>query len=167
MNILNYTDNCFWFIIPVVIWNIIFTKDLPDAYSKDFFWHDLPTVLTISEKVLRTCIFIFPLFMSFSEQTAFQNIGLLLYLTGIILYFAAWLAQIYLPNSKWSKSIWGFMAPAYLPLIWLLGIGITGYSSINYISYISPMYILFAILFVIVHSIHTSIIYHRRSGGFY
>ena len=53
----------------------------------------------------------------------------------------------------------GFLAPAYTPLLWLIGIGLLGenfYFSVRYrpLYYIAP-----AVLFLIFHCTHVAIVY--------
>jgi len=68
---------------------------------------------------------------------------------------------IYLPESGWSLSIFGFTAPAYTPLIWLIGIGLIGSESFLPIPKITAIYLCFSLIFVIIHSSHTFIIIIR------
>lgn len=51
------------------------------------------------------------------------NIGIHIFITGVIVYFFTWLFLIYYPNSKWSKSLIGFCGPGFTPIIWLVGFG--------------------------------------------
>jgi len=127
----------------------------------DVFWKDIPPLIGNTENILRIIVFMLPLVMTFSLKSRQQKIGFVLFLAGLILYFSSWLMQIYLPESNWSNSIFGFMAPAYTTLIWFVGIGLIGNTSVLKIPFISHIYIGSSLAFVIVHSIHTYIVYMR------
>jgi hypothetical protein len=161
LKILKYLLNCFLLLIPVFIWNIIFTGSLPKGYAMEYFWKDIPTAIGVSEKILRIIIFCLPLIMSLSLETRLQKIGLIIYLIGLIIYFLSWVLQIYLPESFWSKSLLGFMAPAYTTIIWLVGIGLVGTKNFLKIPYFWVIYICLSAIFVIFHSTHAYIVFHR------
>lgn len=127
----------------------------------DVFWKDIPPLIGNTKNILRIIVFMLPLVMTFSLKSRQQKIGFVLFLAGLILYFSSWLMQIYLPESNWSNSIFGFMAPAYTTLIWFVGIGLIGNTSVLKIPFISHIYIGSSLAFVIVHSIHTYIVYMR------
>jgi hypothetical protein len=44
-------------------------------------------------------------------ETQSQTLGLWLYMAGTVIYLIAWLAQMYFPQSVWSLSVFGFLAP--------------------------------------------------------
>ena len=127
----------------------------------DFFWNDIPVFIGNVENILRIVVFILPLLMILSLKTKIQRIGFVLYILGIIIYFLSWAVQIYLPDGLWSKSILGFMAPAYTTIIWFVGIGLIGNKSFLKIPYMSAIYIAISILFVIFHSLHSYIVFQR------
>ncbi len=156
-----YIRSCFLLLIPVYIWNIIFMKSLPKGYSMDFFWKDIPAIIGNTENVLRIIVFTLPIIMTLSFETKIQKIGFGIYLFGIIIYFLSWTAQMYFPELFWSKSIFGFMAPAYTTIIWFVGIGLIGKNSFIKIPYLSAIYIFLSAVFVVFHSIHCYIIFQR------
>ncbi len=161
MKIRKYFLNCFLLLIPIFIWNLIFIDSLPQNYNMDFPMKDIPTIIGIVENILRIIVFVLPLTMVFSLKTKTQKIGLIIYIIGTILYFLSWIALIYFPESLWSKSILGFMALAYTTIIWFIGIGMIGKTSFIKIPYISSLYILISLLFVLFHSIHAFIVFQR------
>jgi len=126
MKIRKYLLNCFLLLIPIFLWNIILVDYLPKSYSPDFFWKDIPNWIGYSENILRIIVFIFPLIMIQSLKTRLQKIGFLSYLIGMILYFLSWVTMIVRPESDWSQSLIGFMAPAFTTIIWFVGIGLIG-----------------------------------------
>jgi hypothetical protein len=103
--ILPYFQNCFLFLIPILIWNIIFAKSLPPPFQKNIFWYDIPQYIGIPENILRIVVFMFPLLMKFSLAEPHQKLGLILYLFGGCLYFWSWIAQIYFFKSCYQDSL--------------------------------------------------------------
>ena len=156
-----YLLNCFLLTIPIIVWNIVFTSKLPQAYQPEIFWKDIPNWLKYAENISRILVFILIFLMPLSISTLTQKRGLILYLVGTILYFASWLVLIYFPDSKWSSNIFGFMAPAYTPLLWLTGIGFIGNSFYFNLPYKRWFFILAAIIFLIFHNFHAMTIYFR------
>jgi hypothetical protein len=62
--------------------------------------------------------------------------------------------QIVRPKSSWSSSIFGFMAPSYTPLIWLIGLALLGEPLVNSMRYLPWMYGAVSVLFILAHSLH-------------
>lgn len=156
-----YLLNCFLLTIPIIVWNIVLTSKLPQAYQPEIFWKDIPNWLKYAENISRILVFMLIFLMPLSISTLTQKRGLILYLVGTILYFASWLVLIYFPDSKWSSNIFGFMAPAYTPLLWLTGIGFIGNSFYFNLPYKRWFFILAAIIFLIFHNFHAITIYFR------
>jgi hypothetical protein len=127
----------------------------------EYFWKDIPIAIGLPEKIFRIIIFCLPLIMSLSLETKIQKIGLIIYLIGLIVYFLSWTLQIYLSESFWSKSLLGFMAPAYTTIIWLVGIGLVGTKNFLKIPYFWVIYFCLTAIFVIFHSTHVYIVFHR------
>jgi hypothetical protein len=157
----NYLLNCGLLLLPIMAWNIILASKLPRAYSAEVFWKDIPSFLANGENIFRLIIFIIPFFMPIQIETRSQKIGLWLYSIGTALYFLSWLAQIYFPQSAWSLNAFGFLAPAYTPLIWLAGIGLIGSTFYFPVSYRSWMYIILSIIFLGFHFTHAATVYSR------
>jgi hypothetical protein len=134
---------------------------LPKGYTSKEIWDNVPSWLNMTENIIRTIVFLLPLLLIFSLQTKTQKIGLGLYIVGLLIYFSSWLLQIFTPNSSWSTSIIGFMAPAFTTVIWLIGIGIIGQKSFVNIPRISTIYIFLCIVFVIVHTYHSYLAYNQ------
>jgi hypothetical protein len=78
-----------------------------------------------------------------------------------VIYFASWLLLIYFPESAWSHSAIGFMAPAYTTIIWLTGIGLIGETLFAGLPYHPIVYIGASTVFVVFHSIHSYIVFTR------
>ena len=135
--------NCFWLLLPIFAWNAIFASRLPKAGFKSDA--GVPRSILIAEQVLRIGVFVWPLFLPLRWGDPLSQAGLLLFLEGLLIYFASWLPLIHRPESAWSKSSAGLLAPAYTPLIWLAGIALIGGSW---------PYALLSLVFVGVHVYH-------------
>ncbi len=159
MKIKKYIKNNFLLLIPIFLWNIFLMDYLPEAYGSDIFWKDIPKFVGIGENILRIIVFVLPAIMVFSLKSRMQRIGFSIYLIGTIIYFLSWLMVIILPESNWSQSLLGFMAPAYTTIIWFIGIGLIGKKACFKIPYLSHIYIGFSILFVVFHTLHTYIVF--------
>ena len=130
--------NHFWWLVPILIWNMIFTPYLP----MDRFGGEAPQWLLLTENVCRALVMIFPLFMPVKPASIHFRKGVLLYLCGILIYFASWLYLILFPASPISEQVWILFAPAYTPLIWLAGIALSGRSK---------FYACISIVFIALH----------------
>ena len=161
VTIKKYLLNCFLLTIPIIVWNIVLTSKLPQAYQPEIFWKNIPAWLKYAENISRILVFMLIFLMPLSISTLTQKRGLILYLVGTIIYFASWLVLIYFPESRWSSNIFGFMAPAYTPLLWLTGIGFIGNSFYFNLPYKRWFFILAAIIFLIFHNFHAMTIYFR------
>lgn len=163
MKIKKYLLNCFLLLIPILLWNILLMDVLPQGYQAEIFWKNIPEIVTYSESILRIIVFALPAFMVLSLQSNTQKIGLVLYVLGLLVYFASWLIIIIEPTIDWSQSLVGFMAPAYTTLIWFIGIGLIGQKSFLKVPHLTWIYMTSSILFVIVHTTHTYIVYQNYS----
>ncbi len=159
--ILKYALNCFILVIPVFLWNILFATSLPRGYSMEFFWKDIPPIVGTTENILRIVAFFLPILMPLAIQSSQQRIGLGIYLAGMTIYFLSWVLQIYLPESAWSSSLFGFLAPAYTTAIWFIGIGLIGDRLFVQVPYKPIIYIAFSMVFVVFHTTHAYIVYTR------
>ncbi|BDS11537.1 hypothetical protein [Aureispira anguillae] len=159
MKIRKYFCNCFLLLIPLFLWNIILVGYLPKAYSPDIFWKDIPNWIGYSENILRLLVFVVPALMIFSLKTRLQKIGFGIYWVGMVIYFLSWISVILYPQSDWTTSLIGFMAPAYTTIIFFVGIGFIGNKSFLKCSNMSLIYIVLSTLFVIFHSAHAYIVF--------
>ena len=156
-----YFLSCFLLTIPILVWNILLTNELPKSFHPEIFWNKIPAFLTYGENISRTFVFTLTLFMPLSIATSLQKKGLILYVGGTLLYFASWLILIYFSNSHWSNSLLGFMAPAYTPLLWLIGIGLIGDSFYFNFTFKRWIFILTSLVFLVFHNLHTYIVFCR------
>jgi hypothetical protein len=159
---MNYLLNCMLLLLPIMAWDLIFTSKLPLKYSAEIFWKDIPSFIAYGENIFRLLVFLLPILMPLRIETQNQKIGLWIYSAGTAIYFLAWLAQIYFPRSAWSLSAFGFLAPSYTPLIWLIGIGLIGSAFYFSIPFRPWMYAVISITFIGFHLSHAMTIYLRN-----
>ncbi|MGA2349589.1 MAG: hypothetical protein ABSF70_04075 [Terracidiphilus sp.] len=159
--ILHFLRNCFWLIVPVMLMNVLLMGKLPKMYQSEVFSRSIPVWVVAGENIFRLGIFVLPLLMQLQITRPGQKTGIVLYLAGLILYFSSWAMQIWFPNNQWSASRWGFMAPSYTPLVWLIGIALVGDSLYVPIYYSPWIYIGLSAVFLIFHNLHTWIVYTR------
>ncbi|RRB11389.1 hypothetical protein [Larkinella knui] len=157
----NYLRNCFLLMLPILVWNLALANQLPTAFRPEVFWNDIPIWLAYGENGSRTLVFALTLIMPlrFSDRT--RKNGRYLYLAGLLIYAASWIALIYFPDSPWSTSLPGFMAPAYTPFFWLAGIGLIGHSFYFNLPFRPWFFFSVSLLFLSFHCFHTATIYYR------
>jgi len=152
--------NCFWLMVPVILINLLLMHRLPRRYQARVF-DNIPKWVGAIENILRIVVFLTPLLMPLEVADEARGFGLLLYSTGLVFYFLSWVMQIGFPESHWSRSRIGFMAPAYTPLIWLAGIALIGRSLFHSVPWSQWIYAGFAAGFLIAHNAHAWIAYSR------
>ncbi len=156
-----YLFNCIWLIAPIMLFNVLLANRLPAPFQMDNFWKDIPAVLGTGENVLRGLVCFLPALMPLSVATRVQKAGLWIYAIGVLVYFLSWTAQILWPQSAWSTSWIGFLAPAYTALFWLVGIGLLGDRLYFQSPYRSWMYLGLAGVFIAFHVTHTWTVFAR------
>jgi len=160
--IIKYLLNCILLLLPIMAWNVIFSSKLPALYSTEIFWKDIPLFIASGENIFRLIVFILPVLMPMQIETRSRKLGLGLYIIGTAVYFLSWFLQMYFPQSAWSLSIWGFLAPTYTPLIWLTGIGLIGSTLYFSSPYRSWMYIVTSTIFLSFHLSHALTVFMRN-----
>lgn len=138
------------------LWNY-----LPEVYSSKVFSSEIPIWITLPENIFRILIFAVPFFLFFGNKEVKQKQGWYLYTFGVALYFFSYLVQILYPTSNWSTSYLGFSAPAWTTLFWLYGIGLICSQSWLFSSWNRTIYFVLATLFVLLHMLHTTLVYLR------
>jgi hypothetical protein len=77
-------------------------------------------------------------------------------------YLASWTALMVSPRSQWSTSVFGFMAPAYTPILWLGGIALVGDEFVLSNASLQPwIYVSLAAAFLVFHNLHAGLVYSR------
>ena len=135
--------NCLWLILPLIVWNLFLGPKLNDPrITSD---GNSPKGLLIAENITRMAVFALPLFIPLTLNTPLRKAGLIIYLGGTLVYFASWMPLLLAPNSTWSNSSLGLLAPRLTPLLVFLGIAMIGPSW---------LYGGLTILFIALHAIH-------------
>jgi len=162
--IIDYLLNCFLLLIPILIWNVALASKLPESYQNNIFKRDIPSVVTIGENFFRLLVMILPLLMPLSLASRSKKTGLYVFIIGTLIYFLSWAILIAFPQSAWSTSVAGFLAPAYTPFIWLVGIGLIGERLYFESPYRSWVYIALSIVFLSFHVAHATLAYLRLNS---
>ncbi|HCC36749.1 MAG TPA: hypothetical protein DEQ14_03545 [Treponema sp.] len=153
MNIIDFINdhknNCFWFFLPVIIFNIIFTKYLPEYYLKNIN-HPIVTIETIT----RIMTIAFSVMMAINLDNRIGKIGLIIYIAGILIYFCSFIFVIKASAILLQNNLFILLAPYWTTVIWLIGIGLLGNKLFLKIPYHYTAYIVLSIAFAIIHSIH-------------
>lgn len=156
-----YLTNGFLLLIPVLVWNALFTRKLPPAFAKDVFDRDIPVFVLRGENWLRVLISVLPVFVPLRFSWAGQEAAWVVYGSGLLVYFCSWLPLIHRPDSRWSRSAVGFLAPSYTPLGFFSGMALLGHSFYFPVSYPPGLYLLLVSGFLCFHVRHTYLV-HRR-----
>lgn len=159
-----YFFSCFLLTVPVLAWDLVFTGRLPEAFQPAVFWNHIPPFISYGENISRTLIFVITALMPLKLSTPVQKKGLLVYIAGLLCYFASWLVLMEWPRHAWNATLAGFMAPAYTPLCWLLGIGLIGDRFYFKARLVRPGFIGLSLTFLLFHNTHTYLIYRRVHG---
>ena len=146
-------------IVPPMIISFGLWGFLPNAYSPDIFWKDIPEWLGLFEKIFRFIVFGLPGILYFGKKEKGQTLGWYLYFGGLVTYLASYLAQILFPTSVWSQSAIGFSAGAWTTIFWLVGIGLVCARSWLPIPWHRAIYLLSASTFLVFHTWHALLIY--------
>jgi hypothetical protein len=156
-----YALSCGLLLVPIFVWNAVLTDFLPGAWSTSAFWRDVPPLLANIENASRLVVAALPFLMPLEVNAPIQRRGLIVFGVGVVLYFASWLAVLLAPASTWSRSPIGFLAPAYTPVVWLLGIALVGQRLYLGRLYRWWMYLFPACVFLAAHVGHTALVYSR------
>lgn len=159
MTFKSYFSNCFILMLPIIIWNILLSSKLPANYQAEIFSANIPDVLMYGENIFRLFIVVISFLMPMQLRTKKQKVGFSIYLTGLLLYMLSWVFLIFFSKSIWSNSLLGFSAPAYTPLVWLLGISLIGDTFNFNLPFRRWIFISSSALFLAFHLTHTILVY--------
>ena len=151
--------------LPILAWNVLCARYLPAPLGSSEFNRDIPPLMRYGENTLRIAVMVLLFLMPLDMTTAVQRRGLWLFLAGTLVYLLAWIPLMVAPLSEWSTSRAGFLAPAYTPLLWLIGLGLTGGRLHGPLPFKPWIYVLLACAFVAVHVTHTHLVYTRTSSS--
>ena len=119
-----YLLNCFWLILPLLAWNLVLGPRITqpaiisDAQSQKW--------LLVTETVTRILVFALPLIIQLQVRDIWGKSGMVVYIFGTVVYFASWMPLLLAPESDWSNSPAGLLAPRLTPFLSFLGIALIG-----------------------------------------
>ncbi|MBC8505100.1 MAG: hypothetical protein ISR58_18235 [Anaerolineales bacterium] len=135
--------NCLWLLIPLLIWNIILGPKLNDPrLTADI---NSPAWQLIAENASRILVFALPLIIPMQLKDSMSKAGLIVYGIGTLIYFSTWLPLMLAPQSAWSLSAVGALAPFVTPLAVFMGIALIGHSW---------LYAVISLVFIFLHTFH-------------
>jgi hypothetical protein len=155
--------NGIWLTLPPLLFSLSLMTILPNALTPVQFNEGIPDAIVNIEGFGRILVFAMPVFFSVGLSTTTQKRGLVLYLTGVALYYLSYGIQNFFPNSGWSTHVLGFSASAYTNIFWMLGLALLGekFYFTNHLRYRPSFYIVPTVVFVTAHTTH-AILYHQR-----
>lgn len=151
-----------WLWVPPLAISFAFWPHLGPAFQPETFWQDIPAPLGMVENALRVLVIGVAFFMRIGMSRPRQRVGLTVYLGGLALYALCQVPISLDPASAWSTSAIGFLAPAYTPLIWLVGIGMMGDRLlVPRLPWSTRYYITLSAAFVAAHLGHAALVFIR------
>ncbi len=151
-----YKNNCFWFFLPVIIFNCVITKHLPEFYLKNIL-HPIVVI----EMIVRIITILFSVIMMISLENKIGKIGLVVYIIGVLLYFVSYIIVIKVPMVSFHNNLFIILAPYWTSVLWLIGIGLLGNKLFISMPYHYMVYITLSIVFAMIHSYHGYICYNE------
>lgn len=162
---LNYFRSCIWLWVPPLAASFAFWPNLGAAYQPDVFWRDIPQMLGLIENISRFGVIGLTALMLLEWRTTTQKIGFAIYAIGIALYVVCQWGIVVSPDGSWATSAFGFLAPAYTPAIWIVGIGMIGQRAIDdRLYWRNWVFFGFAGLFLVAHNAHAWLVFSRLAA---
>ncbi|HVM73147.1 MAG TPA: hypothetical protein VMT91_15390 [Anaerolineales bacterium] len=120
--------NCFWLILPVLAWNLLLGARITDPrITSDA--HS-PQGLLAAENLTRLLVFALPVLMPLPGRrdwlSGMSLAGLIVYISGTLVYFSSWLPFLAHPPAAWSNHAIALLAPRLTPYLSFLGISLLG-----------------------------------------
>ena len=148
--------NCFLLFIPVLFFNILCTKYLPEYFLKNISHIILPI-----EMVVRVILMALSTIMIIDIKDRTGKTGIIIYITGFVIYFISYFILINYSDTVFGKNIIVQLSGYWTAIIWLIGIGLIGKKLFVKIPYHYTLYIILSILFGIIHTYHGYILLAR------
>ena len=158
-----YALSCGLLLVPAIAWNLAFTGKLMPPSAMAEFWRDIPAPLVFAENSLRALVFGLPFIMPLQIATKAERRAVLVFVLGTLVYFASWLTLMYWPQSSWSSSILGSLAPVYTPILFLPSLAVLGKRLFWGHFYRWWMYLLLCVGFLAAHITHGAFVYMRSA----
>jgi hypothetical protein len=152
--IMHYKNNCFWFFVPVIIFNIIFTEYLPAVYLKN-----IHHPIIVFETIARMITILFSLIMMIKLDNYIGKLGFAIYIAGLLIYFCSYFIVIKIPANSFNNNLIVLLAPYWTSFLWLAGIGLLGNKLFFNVPYHYVIYIAISFVFAVIHSVHGYLCY--------
>jgi len=159
--VLKLLKNGYLPLLPILSWNLVLTAHLPPAFQPGVFNEDIPFWVLVGENLFRVIVFLMPLFLMLNIRTPRGRWGLVVCLLGVVAYGLSWLVLILAPESNLGSSVLGFAAPAYTPIIWLIGMALMADSYYFRVTYSPWHFAIPALGFSLFHIYHAWLVYGR------
>jgi hypothetical protein len=156
--------NGLWLLVPPLLWNVLLWEQLPPEYSDPFVWDNIPEWILWMEQILRMLTFGLPFFLKLTPATPQKWLAWAFYLGGCLIYFASWLLVIHWEPNPGFVSWLTYLAPAYTPLIWLLGIFFLTRPWTVGQHWIRHFFLFAVVLFCWVHTYHAYLAFSHLPG---
>ncbi|WP_374270913.1 hypothetical protein [Corallococcus sp. RDP092CA] len=130
-----------WALVPVAVWNAVLTSHLPVGVSDA---SAVPNALLVFEAVGRGFVFAAAALLPLGVSEPWQRLGLVVFVTGSVLYLLSWLPLLLDPTPSWWRLL-----PYALPFVWLLGLALM---------LRSRAYIAGSLPFVVAHVAHGALV---------
>jgi len=151
-----FSSNCFLLFIPVILLNILFTKYLPECYLKNISHIIVPIEITV-----RIILMALSTIMIIDVKDKVGKTGILIYITGLIIYFASYFILINCYETVVGENMILQLSGYWTAMIWLIGIGLIGKKLFVKIPYHYALYMILSVLFGIIHTYHGYILLTR------
>jgi hypothetical protein len=152
--IMHYKNNCFWFFMPLIIFNIVVTKYLPAFYLKN-----IHHPIVMFETVVRIITILFSLIMMMNVNSNIGKLGFMIYIVGLLIYVCSYFIVIKIPASSFNNNLIVLLAPYWTSFLWLVGIGLLGNKLFINVPYHYVIYIAISFVFAVIHSVHGYLCY--------
>ncbi|WP_299347794.1 hypothetical protein [uncultured Maritalea sp.] len=154
--------SCIWLWVPPLVASFAFWPNLGAAYQPKEFWRDIPPLLGLVENVSRFVVIALSVVMLLEWRGSTQRVGLFVYAIGLSLYICCQWAIVADPTGAWATSAIGFLAPAYTPIIWVIGIGLIGSRPVyDRIPWRNSVFFGLAGVFLAAHNAHAWLVFSR------
>jgi hypothetical protein len=114
--------NCFYLILPILAWNLVFARKLNIAIYKTNV--SLNKTLEIIENILKYSTLMYSLFLPISISSRSQEAGIFIYLIGVMIYFISCCPLLFLPDYDFSSKKFLLFAPFISPIAFFTGIAL-------------------------------------------
>ena len=151
-----FYSNCFLLFIPVILLNVLFTTYLPECYLKN-----ISHIIVPIETIVRFILIALSIIMSIEIKDRVGKTGILIYITGLMLYFVSYFILINCYKTVFCKNMIVQLSGYWTATIWLIGIGLIGKKLFIKIPYHYVLYITLSVLFGIIHTYHGYILLAR------